>query len=189
MILITTDIITAIMPSLRDFIASRREEIKREISSLRAELRELSLAESAIKNGTPETVTSDGRRGTSESKITIKDMVLEVLADKPAGAEATEILNLIANRFGEEIPRPSLSPQLSRLKEEGRLALEGRIWRVAENIPDPKDESLGSETTSGGGEVRGRALPTESPEGANPSTSSSDRPERQWRDLDDEIPF
>lgn len=173
------------MASLREFIVGRRDEIKAQITALKSELRELELAEAAIKTGTPERLGAPLRTATMSGKPTIKEMVLDVL-NGGGGAEASEIVELIHNRFGEEIPRSSLSPQLSRLKEDGFLNLDGRVWTIISDKED-RDKSRSSEEI-GGGEVRGRALPTESPEGASPSTSIPTHPSPS-RDLDDEIPF
>jgi hypothetical protein len=170
------------MASLREFIAGRRDEIKKQIAALKGELRDLDLAEAAIKTGT---ITVHAPAVSTPGKPTIKEMVLEVLSGRGGlGVEASEIIALISNRFGEEVPRSSLSPQLSRLKEDGLLDLEGRIWKIASSKEDRGAETPRPSDEFGGGEVRGRALPTESPEGASPSTSISDHL-GPWRDKDD----
>lgn len=155
------------MTSFRDLIAARREEVKRQITELKAELREITLAEAAIKSGVLDGASTQGQG--SRGKHTIKDMVVSVLSSRLEGAEASDIVNFIANEFGEEVPRSSLSPQLSRLKEEGALILDGRIWKL--NRQEDRADFARSSVALGGGEVRGEALPTDSPEGANPSTS------------------
>ncbi|MHA7884943.1 hypothetical protein [Nitratireductor rhodophyticola] len=174
------------METLRDFIDRRRAEIKAQISSLKSELKELSTAESALKSGAP---LNENQSKSSSSKNTIKEMVAHVLDDVPGGAEATEIVELIGNRFGEEVPRSSLSPQLSRMKEDGVLVLDGRTWRLSKFSRDLAVGAAGSPDEKGGGEVRGQAFPTESPEDANPSTSTEHHSEQSWQNSDDDIPF
>ena len=170
------------MASLRDFIATRREDVKRQIADLKAELRELNLAEAAIKTGVPVVAPAMSTGGTG--KPTIKEMVVAVLGARPDGAEATEIISLVSSRFGDEIPRSSLSPQLSRLKEEGTLVLDGRTWKLSNEREDQANLARPS-PEFGGGEVRGEALPTDSPEGANPSTSISNHPDGSGKTADD----
>jgi len=43
---------------------------------------------------------------------------------------ALEILAAINLKFGTDYPRTSLSPQLSRLKADGRIEREGIVWRL-----------------------------------------------------------
>lgn len=172
------------MTDLRQFIEQRREAVKAQISDLKRELKELSLAESAIKTGVAP--TSSATKSTNDG-LTIKEMVMDVLSGMPEGAEASEIVDLIANKHGEVIVRSSLSPQLSRLKEEGVLELDGRIWRARLNEKGSEPASSEPSQEFGGGEVRGQVFPAGSPEGAIPSTSSPYR--RALDELDDDIPF
>lgn len=173
------------METLRDFIDRRRNEIKAQISALKSELSELALAEAALRNGLPiEAATT--KKG---SKLTIKEMVIAILQKRPQGAEASELIDLIHNSYGEALARPSLSPQLSRLKDEGSLELSGKIWI----LKNSKGGSISGENEPpqefGGSEVRGQVFPAGPPEGANPSTSSPIHHSGFSRDLDDEIPF
>lgn len=62
---------------------------------------------------------------------TIKEAVVEVLTDARDGMTALDILAAINQRFETDYPRTSLSPQLSRLKAEGKLEREGMIWSLA----------------------------------------------------------
>lgn len=175
------------MSQIRQFIEARREEIKEQIAALKQELRELNLAEGAIKSGV--VPSRDEGVASSSSRTTIKEMVVEVLEDRPNGAEASEIIELIANSFGESIARSSLSPQLSRLKEEGVLSLEGRVWLLQKYAKGPEATTSEPNDSSGGGEVQERALPTASPEGAIPSTASPHHSDHIFDPDDDEIPF
>jgi hypothetical protein len=62
---------------------------------------------------------------------TIKKMVVSILAESPKeGLDALEILERIRQKYGLEIERTSLSPQLSRLKNEGILANENQRWML-----------------------------------------------------------
>ena len=175
---------------LRDYIEQRREAIKSQLSVLKQELRELTLAENAIRSGTSSDLTASASRVSADgTRQTIKDKVVTVLTDRPGGADANEIIAMISNTYGENIVRESLSPQLSRLKHEGVLTLEGKLWSLSSKKKDSETAISEPFSHTGGSEVRGRALPTESPEGANPSASIPVRPSSFSRDLDDEIPF
>tara|TARA_B100000614_G_scaffold151374_1_gene134212 strand:- start:2710 stop:2970 length:261 start_codon:yes stop_codon:yes gene_type:complete len=67
-------------------------------------------------------------------QLTIKEMVLELLAEVfPEGLTALEILERIQARWLPGLERTSLSPQLSRLKNEELIAnVEGK-WRSLRN--------------------------------------------------------
>ena len=115
--------------TLRDFIAQRETEIRDQQKALKAELRELQLAKAALE-GQPTTPPS----GPSGITATIKDMAREVLSGQPGGLNSSGILDAIKKRFGRDIERTSLSPQLSRLKDEGELILSGDVWFTAEHF-------------------------------------------------------
>ena len=61
---------------------------------------------------------------------TIKDEVLEILSEHPEGLTALEILAIVQERFRPELLRETLSPQLSRLKQAGKLTTHNKIWRA-----------------------------------------------------------
>ncbi|WVT73442.1 hypothetical protein QM996_18505 [Sinorhizobium chiapasense] len=173
------------MANLREFIEQRRSEILRQISELKAELAELKLAEAAIKSGV---IPAGGTRPDTRDRGTIKEMVVDVLSGRPDGAEASDILQLILNSFGEEIPRSSLSPQLSRLKEEGTIVLHGRTWKLSE-YDEGSDGETSEPSTEGGGAVREPDSSIRIPEGANPSTSTETVHPSFTRTSDEDIPF
>lgn len=73
-------------------------------------------------------------------RFTIKELVLKALAEHfPQGATAIQMLDLFANVWGRgDIVRTSLSPQLSRLKDENRILREGHVWHLRRPRPDEK---------------------------------------------------
>ncbi|MBY0429776.1 MAG: hypothetical protein K2Q10_01140 [Rhodospirillales bacterium] len=83
---------------------------------------------------------------------TIKAKVLEVLRWHKSG-DANDIRKWIRSQFDENVPRESLSPQLSRLKADGWLALDGKNWKLIDptknEAPDAR-ASGASETGEGG---------------------------------------
>ncbi|WP_312312758.1 hypothetical protein [Sphingobium yanoikuyae] len=109
--------------TLRDFITQREAEIRDQQKALKAELRDLQVAKAALEaQRTPESGSG------SATTLTIKDMAREILGAQPNGLNSSGILDGIKKTFGRDVERTSLSPQLSRLKEEGDLALDGDVW-------------------------------------------------------------
>lgn len=112
--------------TLRDFIAHREAEIRELQKALKVELRDLQLAKGAIDS--PATSPAPG-----SAAPTIKEMAREILSGQPNGLNSSGILDGIKKTFGREIERTSLSPQLSRMKDDGEVVLDGDVWFTAEN--------------------------------------------------------
>ena len=77
--------------------------------------------------------------------LTIKQLVLKALHEHfPGGATANQMLDLFANVWGRgEIARTSLSPQLSRLKEDDHLIFRrGHVWHLR-NPPSDEKTAVG----------------------------------------------
>jgi hypothetical protein len=178
------------MSIFREYITNRRAEIKCQIAALRAEMRDLDTAENAL-----EIETGNSGQRAEAGQLTIKDMVLGVLSDRgEQGADALHIIRLITQKYSKEIQRPSLSPQLTRLKRSGLISLEGNIWFITENgkrdnkkRKTPHEETSQGANHSGGGLVRGTP-PKQAPEGSIPSTSTQIH-HQSVEDWDDEVPF
>ena len=77
----------------------------------------------------------------------IKRLVLDVLESHPIGLKANSILAKINSKSSKPYLRTSLSPQLSRLKEDGYIMLEGKIWRLKKI--EPLDATPGKESPKG----------------------------------------
>jgi hypothetical protein len=66
-------------------------------------------------------------------KRTIKSMILSALTSHfDDGATLAELRAFIKDVFGQEVDRTSISPQLSRLRDEGAVEQRGRAWRLSE---------------------------------------------------------
>lgn len=65
-------------------------------------------------------------------RFTMKQLVVRALMEHfPKGATANQLLDLFANVWGRgDIARTSLSPQLSRLREEGLIFRNGHVWHL-----------------------------------------------------------
>jgi hypothetical protein len=79
------------------------------------------------------------------AKLTMKQLVRKALDEHfENGATANELMDFFRNAWGRnDIVRSSLSPQLSRLKREGLITLEGKKWHLlGVEDDDPDDEPL-----------------------------------------------
>jgi hypothetical protein len=130
------------MSDLKDFIAKRRpvvvdslttkrrehQALTAEIEKLEGELAQLDTAGYALGlvNGLPRPSLGITRRVTPT--VTIKEAVMSVLQSYPNGLPALQILEEINKRNSTNYRRTSLSPQLSRLKQEGKLTQQGINW-------------------------------------------------------------
>ena len=129
------------MSKTSTYLLSRQRELELEITELQAELTRVKIAQVAISRLEPsERNASDVRRvdgsGFKPPKTnSIKDMVLEILEDAPSGLKALDILDFINAGYSANLKRTSLSPQLSRLKEEGKIHNSGLIWHRVSPVP------------------------------------------------------
>jgi hypothetical protein len=138
------------MNSIKDYIADRirkledsivplREEVaerETKIAQIERELVDLQNAAKAIgiANRLQKKPLGVTRRKPPET--TIKEAALTVLADHPEGLLALDLLARINARYDWRLVRPSLSPQLTRLKREGKLVTVDGLWRL------PRDPDL-----------------------------------------------
>jgi hypothetical protein len=66
----------------------------------------------------------------TRGELSFQEMIRRILQNKPNGATAKEILDLIKQEFNLEVMRSSISPQLSRLKEKGEIELKSGVWKL-----------------------------------------------------------
>jgi hypothetical protein len=139
------------MNKLKDFLSRRRKELAAALAPLmdeRAHLdakihglrRELTEIDQAAKAIGLEEAKSETRLLAEHRKappLTIKEAVLAVLREDENGLTALDILAKINRRFGLGIIRTSLSPQLSRLKRDRKIANEGTLWRAVPQKEGP----------------------------------------------------
>ena len=138
--------------TLRDFIARRETEIREQQRALKTELRELQLAKAALE-GQAETATL------GSPSMTIKEMAREVLSGQPNGLNSAGILDGIRKLFNREIERTSLSPQLSRLKEDGELLLENDVWFTTQHYQAKAQRDLNALLSKYGPQIPEQASP------------------------------
>lgn len=164
------------MDKLPEFIAARRAELTSNrsalqagINTLLAEVREIDAELSqlfAAERAAAAVPSIPGNRKANIRRGTIKDKIISVLSDCPEGADANKIVQLVVAKYGQEIPRTSLSPQLSRLKEDGWLNLRGKTWTYV----DPQDETPPESESGSVSEITGE-------DGASLIESRDDEPD------------
>lgn len=85
-----------------------------------------------MAGGGPAKVAQEAREDTETlyRGLTMKQLTLKALKEHfTNGATANELLEYFANAWGRnDIIRESFSPQLSRLKREGKISLRGKVW-------------------------------------------------------------
>jgi hypothetical protein len=127
------------MTTLREFLANRRGEIQAEIKALREELREIEVTAIRLEGGSLPEPNKTRRGSTATGTKTLKEMAVIALEGfSTSGASAQTIIEAIKREFGKDVPRSSMSPQLSRLRSEGLIDLEGSLWRLVQPpLPKP----------------------------------------------------
>lgn len=75
--------------------------------------------------------------------MTLQDAVLDILRGHHVGLPAADILKQINARHNTTFARESLSPQISRLKQAGRVEQHGRIWKLKNQYPTENSNEEG----------------------------------------------
>lgn len=120
---------------MSDFAKKYLEDIRDQKRDLMDQLKELRTLEKAIRGAAmPETVKTASVKANSEP--TLKEMVLNVLRALNRGAEALHIADEIQETYGKTVMRSSLSPQLSRLKKDGKLILDDKVWYLPQQFEE-----------------------------------------------------
>jgi hypothetical protein len=64
--------------------------------------------------------------------LTFKQLVVKALTEQfRNGATANEMLDFFKREWGRDVMRTSLSPQLTRLKKDNLIELEGKTWHLS----------------------------------------------------------
>lgn len=162
------------MPDVAQTLRDLLIEIDARIAVLQAELhplyREREKASDALRAILPKipikSIPASGERASRNAlahfnrppdgafaNLTIKELVVKVLGEHyKDGAPSRVLLNAFARHYGRgDIVRTSLSPQLSRLKEDGIIELTKTGWKLVPNENGPPE---------GGPETEGAATPS-----------------------------
>ena len=119
-----------------DWLRARKAELLLQKEAIDLEVKKIDVALEAITSEVSQSGsdTSDsGELAGGHEKKTIKQMVAEVFCDSPVPKTADEILRQINLKFQQNIQRTSLSPQLSRMRQEGQLLYDkdGGYWELS----------------------------------------------------------
>ena len=120
--------------TLRAFIDRRLRELRDAETPLREHMNEIDrerkeLEKTAKLIGMEGVYRQDAERAEAQKK-TMKEAVVEILSAVPRGLTALDILRELNTRMNTTYPRTSLSPQLSRLKQEGKVTQSGIVWSL-----------------------------------------------------------
>jgi len=141
------------VPSLREYLKRRRDDIRAEserliqqrdklqnqLHTVLARLGELGRESADLDQATKAVgLETDAQPALSPQPAvessppsTIKEAVLHVLAEAPDGMTSQALLDEINTRFfSGRIERTSFSPQLSRLRGEHKVTRRGEIWEL-----------------------------------------------------------
>ena len=121
--------------ALRDYLDYRRAALEAEIKVLQAELAEIRAAEAAISGldgGAPVVAVRRQRQNQTVREGSIKAWILKVLDqyELDGGLVTDDVIRAVEVMGGPEVPRNSMTPQLSRLKKGGLIMQQGRKWRL-----------------------------------------------------------
>lgn len=160
----TMSMIRELLDTHEAAITARIKKLREELIPLERELFEIGLAKSGLER-TPrvsdqpelfipnasqnlepaqfrQIASSNHRQDTFSSpysRCTIKELVIKALEEHlKDGASAQQLLEFFSKAWGRsDIARTSLSPQLSRLRQEGILVRDSQIWRLRrQHIPE-----------------------------------------------------
>lgn len=118
---------------IQKILADQLRQIDAEIARLKSEKDKVKQALAIFKADSAPVTYSGAARGESRSanEPIFKDKVRQALKTQyPQGATARELLAFINNNWTRQIKRASLSPQLSRLRQEGVITVDSGIWKL-----------------------------------------------------------
>ena len=135
---------------LEEFIARRLPELDEAekpflvgLAAIRLERLQLKRASLAAGFAAKSLAEPDRPRKTRKAQTgTIKEAVVAILAEASMGMTALDLLEKLNARNSSNLLRSSLSPQLSRLKQEGHIMLTNKLWHLPDQKIEPSDHNL-----------------------------------------------
>lgn len=121
----------------QEFFGARRRALDERIKQLDQQIQRLqserneTLAELEKLIKAMQILEATPTSASQKPPLTIKQGVLRVLESAPDGLTAIGILKRLKLDFDLDYERTSLSPQLSRLKREKKIKLDGGIWSLS----------------------------------------------------------
>jgi hypothetical protein len=114
-------------------LAARETEMSAQLEAVRAEMERVRKAAEAAgvelhESPAPNLILRCEPPSPPRANETMKEAALAILENEPRGLLANQILEKMNKRLGTEYARSSLSPQLSRLKDEKKIELFKDRW-------------------------------------------------------------
>lgn len=131
-------------------LADRLKQIDTQIENLKAEKAKVKQALSIFRETTEGLLFTNMAQKIS-GEPTFKEKVKDTLANNfqsQGGATALQILDSLNKNWKRQVKRESLSPQLSRLKDEGVLVLNNGFWCLTDRTLNNKIKLADSEVES-----------------------------------------
>ncbi|WP_312781545.1 hypothetical protein [Brevundimonas sp.] len=121
-------------------LKAQKASLESEIATLQSKLSRVVAAIEALTAGDlfDEIQASYSRQRRAPG--TLKQMAFTVLYEAGEALTAQQILQAIFEKFGQRIERTSMSPQLSRLGQDGVLLRNQNLWLVNPERPVGSDE-------------------------------------------------
>jgi septal ring factor EnvC (AmiA/AmiB activator) len=130
------------MGGIRQLLETRRAELLHEMEPLEAQAVDLrtnlAKTDNKLKAMTKEIAEIDKAlqaisKERLETKVSIKEAILQLLADSPSGLDSPQLLAALNDRFFDgKLARTSMSPQLTRLKnDDHKIKYRGDKWFLA----------------------------------------------------------
>lgn len=123
------------------------EVVRSQLLSIEEKLAKFRRAKTAVGVSTNIINYSQSKLPVEYRNLTMKDMAVRALANEfRDGATASQLLEYFATAWGRtDIVRESLSPQLSRLKKQGKIRLDGRVWHLVEEEASDAPNNVASQ--------------------------------------------
>lgn len=129
-----TDTLKGFIDRRKNELLAEIEQLKSRIAAIESELKELNLVENSLslQQGKLQSTKESFRVKRLIQSNTIKAEIVRILNGRNIPMLALDILHIINSGRNPPLERTSLSPQLSRLKKDGILKLDGSEWSLTE---------------------------------------------------------
>lgn len=113
----------------RDQLKSELRDVEHDIEHLSLQIEETRKVAEAL--GMDLELVSATEKTAAQGEVTIKQAIRLVLDSMKSGLTSTDLLDYVKLMyFGDKLDRTSFSPQLSRMKRDGEVQLNGNIWTL-----------------------------------------------------------
>lgn len=150
---------------------ARKREVEDEIAKLTAllgaELGEIDIALAAIAGKPPNAPTRRKRKKYKRRAKSIGDKAIEIIGMHPKGLQTRETTEKYNAKYKQHVSKRNMSWHLSKLKREGKLVLEGDLWKSKA----PDSEAPDSQESSASGH-HGNGIGTPSSSGSEEAHTS-----------------